>query len=51
MGINPVCDFCKKELTDFGGLLFGPPKKKGEVKKYHLCQTCYKKLIKNNVKS
>lgn len=25
MSIRPICDFCKKELTDFGGLVFSPP--------------------------
>lgn len=44
MAIIPVCDFCKKELVDFGALLFSPPDGKGNVKKYHVCKNCYKKI-------
>src|SRR3989344_3934946 len=40
MSIKPACDFCKKELTEFGGLLFSPPKKNGEIKKFHVCTHC-----------
>ena len=46
MSINPYCDFCKKELKDFGGLLFSPPNKKGETKKLHVCPHCYKEILK-----
>lgn len=45
MAIRPVCDFCKKELVGFGALLFSPPKK-SDVRKYHVCVFCYKKLMK-----
>ena len=45
MGIKPVCDMCKKELDDFGGLLFSPPKG-NDVKKYHLCKSCFEEIIK-----
>lgn len=41
MAINPQCDRCKKELKEFGGLLFSPPNEKNEVKKNHLCVDCY----------
>jgi hypothetical protein len=44
MAIRPACDFCNKELTDYGALLFSPPKGKG-VQKYHACKACYKKLL------
>lgn len=44
MAIGPVCDKCKQELKDFGGLLFSPPDDKGMVRKLHLCQACYKEL-------
>ena len=45
MAIRPLCDFCGKELTKFGALLFSPPK--GLVgKKFHLCQPCYNKIFK-----
>lgn len=46
MAIKPVCDFCKKELKDFGALLFSPPDKKSNVKKFHVCKMCYRKFIK-----
>ncbi len=46
MAIKPVCDFCKKELIAFGGLLFSPPNKQSVVKKYHLCAACYKAVLK-----
>ena len=51
MAIRPICDFCKKELVDFGGLLFSPPNKENSVKKYHVCKDCYDRIIKENVKS
>ena len=43
MAIKPKCDNCKKELKEFGAILLSPPKK-NVVKKFHLCQTCYKKI-------
>ncbi len=45
MAINPLCDKCKKELNDFGGILLSPPNVRNEVKKYHLCKDCYQKII------
>lgn len=45
MSISPQCDYCKKTLTDFGGILLSPPNKKSEVKKYHICKTCYKQVV------
>ncbi len=44
MVIKPKCDMCKKELTDYGALLFSPPNAKSQVVKYHICKTCYKAL-------
>jgi len=49
MAIKPICDSCKKELVDYGALLFSPPKK-NSVKKYHLCKECYRKIIKISIK-
>lgn len=43
MAIKPVCDRCKKELNDFGAILFSPPKGKN-VKKFHICGECYEKI-------
>jgi hypothetical protein len=44
MSISPKCDYCKKVLADFGGILLSPPNKKSEVKKFHVCKSCYKKI-------
>lgn len=45
MSISPICDFCKNELTDFGGLVFSPPENTetgtSQVEKLHVCKTCY----------
>ena len=41
-----MCGKCKKELMDFGAILFGPPGKNDIVKKTHMCQDCYKIMIK-----
>lgn len=49
MAIRPTCDMCKQELTAFGGLLFSPPKK-NIVKKFHLCVTCYKAVVRSFAK-
>ena len=51
MAIKPICDFCGQELGAFGALLFSPPNKNSEVKKFHVCVDCYKKIsadIKTN---
>jgi len=42
MAIKPKCDRCGEELKKFGGVLLGPPDKRNMVKKFHLCQSCYK---------
>lgn len=41
--IRPVCDFCKKELDDFGGILFSPPEGRS-VEKFHVCKGCYSQI-------
>ena len=41
MTIKPICDICKKELTEFGAILLSPPDNDGHVKKYHICNECY----------
>lgn len=46
MAIRPHCNKCKKELDNFGAILFGPPDSKDVVKKFHLCKKCYLKMIK-----
>jgi len=58
MTIKPICDIqistkCEGELKQFGGILFSPPLKEkfvsmqgGNVKKFHICVVCYKKLMK-----
>jgi len=47
MAITPVCDKFGEELIEFGGILFSPPNKKSEVKKWHLCKACYRKVPKD----
>ncbi len=53
MSIQPICDFCHKELEDFGGLIFSPPEQghdqnqsdEQNVQKLHVCKTCYTGMI------
>ena len=47
MAIKPICDKCKNELIDYGGLLFSPPDEKGMAKKWHLCKECYEGMIQD----
>ncbi|MBU4070002.1 MAG: hypothetical protein KJ646_03385 [Nanoarchaeota archaeon] len=49
MAIKPVCEKCKNELEDFGGILLSPPDENEKVKKSHLCKSCYEKII-NEIK-
>ena len=44
--IKPICDKCKKELEDFGALVFSPPEGQ-DVKKYHICKDCFKEIEKD----
>lgn len=46
MAINPMCDMCGQELTEFGAILFSPPDAQSSVKKYHICKHCYNDLLK-----
>ncbi|MCX9013047.1 MAG: hypothetical protein OIN66_18255 [Candidatus Methanoperedens sp.] len=45
MAIRPVCDKCKKELGDFGAILFSPPDENNKVVKFHLCRACYEEIV------
>jgi hypothetical protein len=45
MAIKPICDKCGNELTEFGGILLSPPNSSNNVKKLHICVTCYKQII------
>ncbi len=47
MAIKPKCDKCSEELNDFGAILLSPPNDKSEVKKYHICKSCYKKIAQD----
>lgn len=47
MAIKPLCDKCRSELKDFGGILLSPPDKEGKVKKFHICVECYTKMEKD----
>lgn len=44
--IKPICDICKKELTEYGALVFSPPDKSNKVTKNHVCKKCYNKIKK-----
>ena len=46
MTIKPICDRCKKELQDFGGILFSPPNKENMTRKFHICKKCYEEILK-----
>lgn len=46
MSIRSNCDFCRKKLKVLGGLLFSPPHSDGDVRKYHLCQSCFKRILR-----
>ena len=50
MVIKPICDKCRNELDDFGGILFGPPDKDSKVEKFHLCKNCYGEIISYFIK-
>ena len=45
MSLSPKCDACKKELKEYGALLFSPPMgtppKKNRTRKFHICVDCY----------
>ena len=45
MTIKPICEFCNQELTEFGAILLSPPDENSNVKKQHICKTCYQKII------
>lgn len=47
MAIAPKCDKCGQELTKFGAILFSPPNQNSEVKKFHICQDCYYKMVQD----
>lgn len=44
--IKPICDFCHRELTKFGGILFDPPRPDGFARKRHVCVRCMERLDK-----
>lgn len=44
MAIQPKCDKCKNELTEFGGILLSPPEN-NLVRKFHLCKECYNSIV------
>ncbi len=46
MAIKPICDKCKEELEEFGGLAFSPPSEDGKTfNKFHLCVKCFYKFL------
>lgn len=46
MAIKPTCDKCLEELDAPGALVFGVPTLGGLVGKYHICEHCWKELLK-----
>jgi len=42
MAIKPICGKCKKELTRFGAILFGPPDERDIVQKHIYVMTAIK---------
>lgn len=44
MAIQPMCDACKTELSEFGAILLSPPSEDSKVMKYHICTGCYEHL-------
>ncbi len=47
--VSITCDFCHKELTELGGLIFSPPDKDSKVLKRHICKSCYERLSEPKV--
>ncbi len=47
MAIKPICDKCKLELQDFGAILLSPPNLKSQVKKFHICKSCFNTIEKD----
>ena len=45
MAINTKCSACKRELGDFGAILLGPPDEDNKVEKFHLCGSCFDKIV------
>ncbi len=45
MAIQPKCDKCLSDITEFGGILLSPPDIYDRVHKMHLCVNCYNKLV------
>ena len=48
--IKPICYICKKELKEFGALLFSPPDEIGQCSKTHLCEKCYTEMWINYIR-
>ena len=44
MAIKPVCDKTREELTEPGGLVFGP-RWQGRRRKFHLCVAAWKQFV------
>lgn len=45
-GLDVTCDRCDAELTDFGGVLIGPPiADTGLVRKLHVCRSCWSEVL------
>lgn len=45
MALHLQCKLCTHELDHSGALLFSPPDILERVKKFHICQHCYTKIV------
>ena len=50
-GLFILCDQCTKPLSEQGALIFTPPDRFHNVKKYHLCVSCFEKFKISRVRS
>ncbi|MCK5020919.1 MAG: hypothetical protein KAS32_28130 [Candidatus Peribacteraceae bacterium] len=49
--INPTCDICSIDLSEFGAIILSPPDKSGMVRKFHICIVCYDNIIEPVISS
>lgn len=42
--LSVTCDYCNKQLSELGGLLFDAPNAGGMARKYHACKKCFATL-------
>jgi hypothetical protein len=45
MAIRIYCNLCRQELEELSALCFSPPTKGGNVIKFHICSSCWKRVL------